>query len=79
MSFNKTKCWVLHFGPMYRYGIGAEKLKDHMDEKVVRVLVDAWLTLSQQCTQVAKQARSILACVRNSAASRSREVIVPLG
>ncbi|KAK4827665.1 hypothetical protein QYF61_020476 [Mycteria americana] len=76
MRFNQAKCQVLHLGhnsPMQRYRLGEEWLESCLAEKDLGVLVN-----SQLMCPGGQEGQSILACMRHSVASGTREVIVPL-
>ena len=81
MQFNNGKCKVLHLwrnDPMHQDRLGADLLESSSAEKHLGVLVDNKLTMSEQGALVAKKANGILGCIRQSVASRSRQVILPL-
>ena len=81
MKFIKEKCKILPLGnnsPMHHNGLGADHLESSIAEKVLGVLLNRKLSMSQQCALATKKANIILSCTRGSVASRLGEVITSL-
>ena len=81
MRFNKVKCRACTLATVTPCSAIGLEMSGRMTVKrkgTLGVVVDAWLNVSRQRAQVSKRANGILACIGNSVASRSREVIIPL-
>ena len=63
---------------LHQYRVGADLLQGSSVERVMGVLMDNKLTMSQQCALAAKKANGILGSIRRSVASRAREVLLLL-
>jgi len=70
-------CTSVTTTPRNATGLGKSGWKAAQRKRTLGVLVDSWLNMSQQSVQVAKKAKSILACISNSVGSGSRAVIMP--
>ena len=81
MKFHKTNYQILLFGQnntRKHFKFGTEGLEGYAEEKDHGVFVDAWLNTSQEVFPGGQEGQGTLACIRNSVARRSREVIIPL-
>jgi len=68
---NQNNIWIQKDFPKRNKG-------DCAEENDLGVFVDTWLNMSQQYVQGIKKANGIKDCIRNSAASRRKEVMIPL-
>lgn len=72
VKYQQQSIWVPHFGhknPIQQYTPGEEWLERCSAELDLGVLVGSWLNESHHCGQAAKEANSVLSCIRSGAAA----------
>ncbi|KAK4832613.1 LOW QUALITY PROTEIN: hypothetical protein QYF61_024594 [Mycteria americana] len=77
MKLSKRKCKVLYLGRYnagFQYMLRVDWLESSSAEKDLGVPTDNKMNMSLQCTAAAKEVNSLLSCIRQSVASKSREV-----
>lgn len=72
-----SKFYTLGNNIMHQYTL-VNKLESSLAEKDLMVLLDNKLTISQQCTPVARKVYSIWGCIRKSISSELRDRLLPL-
>ena len=81
MKDNEGKCRVLRLGknkPRHQEKLGTALLESSEGERDLGVLVDSWMSTSQQCALVAQKANGTVGCMRRGVLRRSREVLLAL-
>ncbi|KAJ7419876.1 hypothetical protein BTVI_23631 [Pitangus sulphuratus] len=80
VKFNKGKCRVLQLrrnNSRCQHGLGTDLLETSSVDKDLGILVHHKLSVSQQCSLVAKKDNGVLECIGKIITSRSKEVIQP--
>jgi len=74
-------CKVLHLGQgksCYQFRLIDVSLENSPDKKELNVVVDGKLGMNHQCALAVQKTKCFMDCIKGRAASRSREVTLPL-
>ncbi len=81
MSFNESKCAVMHFGnanPKYSYYMGGTELKHSKEEKDLGVYITENMKFTKHCAEAVKKANKIIGMIKRKFMNFDEEVMMML-